>query len=168
MMVDFLTLKTFLPALKEHPILVCLDRLNQGIDMLSRDNIYSGEWRLHTQVVQMIWSSIRRREEDLFASEDNFHCPIYVSRQRDALAHNWPCTRLYAFTQIPCFLRLSNWSGKSDAQSPWWPHSGGIRCCSLSWFSCFRQPLGQYHRGRTLSHKQREWFDFPTPSYLAP
>ncbi len=63
-----------------------------------------------------LFASIGRAEEDLFASEDNFHCPIYFSRQQDALAHNWPANL----------------------------------------------------EGRTLSCKQKEWFGFPTPSYLAP
>ncbi len=30
----------------------------------------------------------QRKKVDLFASEDNYHCPIYFSRQRDALAHD--------------------------------------------------------------------------------
>lgn len=40
------------------------------------------------QAVQMIWSVFERAEMDLFTSVDNFLCPIYFSKQRDALAHN--------------------------------------------------------------------------------
>ncbi|XP_016127926.1 proteinase-activated receptor 1-like [Sinocyclocheilus grahami] len=35
-----------------------------------------------------------------FASEDNSHCPTYFLIQRNALAHNWPSVRLYAFPPI--------------------------------------------------------------------
>ncbi len=68
--------------------------------MLSRDNVDPGEWRLHPQMVQMIWSVFGRAEVELFASEDNYHCPIYFLRQRDALSHDWPNSRLYAFPLI--------------------------------------------------------------------
>ncbi|KAI2644810.1 hypothetical protein H4Q32_024702 [Labeo rohita] len=51
-------------------------RLNQGADMLSRSNVPSGEWMLHPQVVQKIWEVFGKAEVDLFASEDNSHCPI--------------------------------------------------------------------------------------------
>ncbi len=35
-------------------------------------------------------------------------------------------------SRFSCFLKSSYGSGKSDAQSSWWPHSGGIRCGSPS------------------------------------
>ncbi len=47
-------------------------RLNQGADMLSRDNVAPGKWRLHPQTVQIIWSDFSKAEVDLFASEDNY------------------------------------------------------------------------------------------------
>ncbi|KAI2662214.1 ORF V: Enzymatic polyprotein [Labeo rohita] len=72
-------------------------RLNQGADMLSRSNVPSGEWTLHLQTVQKIWEVFGKAEVDLFASKDNSHCPIYFSKDRDALAHNWPNLLLYAF-----------------------------------------------------------------------
>ncbi|KAL0176731.1 hypothetical protein M9458_029061, partial [Cirrhinus mrigala] len=72
-------------------------RLNQGADMLSRSNVPSGEWTLHPQTVQKIWEVFGKAEVDLFASEDNSHCPIYYSKDRDALAHDWPNFLLYAF-----------------------------------------------------------------------
>ncbi len=77
-----------------------LGRLNQGADMLSRNNVAPGEWNLHPQMVQMIWSVFSKEEFDLFASGDNCHCPTYFSKQRDALAHDWPNARLYAFPPI--------------------------------------------------------------------
>ncbi|KAL0183525.1 hypothetical protein M9458_019221, partial [Cirrhinus mrigala] len=72
-------------------------RLNQGADMLSRSNVPSGEWTLHPQTVQKIWEVFGKAEVDLFASEDNSHCPICYSKDRDALAHDWPNLLLYAF-----------------------------------------------------------------------
>ncbi len=65
-------------------------RLNQGADMLSRSNVPSEEWMLHPHVVQKIWKIFGKAEVDLFASKDNSHCPIYYSKDRDALAHDWP------------------------------------------------------------------------------
>ncbi|KAL0200336.1 hypothetical protein M9458_003523, partial [Cirrhinus mrigala] len=72
-------------------------RLNQGADMLSRSNVPSGESTLHPQTVQKIWEVFGKAEVDLFASEDNSHCPKYYSKDRDALAHDWPNLLLYAF-----------------------------------------------------------------------
>ncbi len=69
-------------------------RLNLGVDMLSRGKVAPGEWALHPQTVQEIWSVFGREEVDLFTSEDNSHCPTYFSIQRDALAHNWPSAHL--------------------------------------------------------------------------
>lgn len=75
-------------------------RLNQGADMLSRSNIPSEEWMLHPQTVQEIWVVFGRAEVELFASEDNSHCPTYFLKDRDALAHDWPNLLLYAFPPI--------------------------------------------------------------------
>ncbi len=75
-------------------------RLNQGADMLSRSNVPSEEWMLHPQVVQKIWKIFGKAEVDLFASKDNSHCPTYYSKDRDALAHDWPNLLLYAFPPI--------------------------------------------------------------------
>ncbi len=75
-------------------------RLNQGADMLSRSNVPSEEWMLHPQVVQKIWKTFGKAEVDLFASKDNSHCPTYYSKDRDALAHDWPNLLLYAFPPI--------------------------------------------------------------------
>ncbi len=47
-----------------------------------------------------------KAEGDLFASKDNSHCPTYYSKDRDALAHDWPNLLLYAFPRSPCFHRF--------------------------------------------------------------
>ncbi len=53
------------------------------------------------QVVQAIWNVFRRVEVDLFASEDSSHYPFNIfSKDWDALAHDWPSTRLYALPPI--------------------------------------------------------------------
>ncbi len=56
-------------------------RFNLGTYMLSRANVASAEWVLHLQTVKKIWSVFGKAEFDLFASEDNSHCPTYFSIQ---------------------------------------------------------------------------------------
>ena len=56
--------------------------LNDGPDRLSRNLILPGEWSLHVQKVQKLWRIFGRAEVDLFASEENAHCPILFSRAR--------------------------------------------------------------------------------------
>ncbi len=83
-------------------------KMNQGADMLSGKNVSSEEWTLHPLAVQKIWEIFGRARVDLFASEDNSHCPIYFTRSMDALAHEWPSLLLYAFppiTLLPQVLR---------------------------------------------------------------
>ncbi len=66
-------------------------------DMLSN----GVEWRLHPQMVQKIWSVSAEAKMDLFATNDNYHCPNYFLKQQDSLAYDWPSARLYAFPAIP-------------------------------------------------------------------
>ncbi len=75
-------------------------KMNQGADMLSRNNVSSEEWTLHPLTVQRIWEVSGRARVDLFASEDNSHCPIYFTKSTDALAQEWPSLLLYAFPPI--------------------------------------------------------------------
>lgn len=79
--------------------------------MLSQRDVPPGEWRLHPQVVQMIWLVFERAEVDLFVSEDNSYCPNFhfFSKVLDALANDCPSAHLN-FTLI-ALLPLS--SGKS-------------------------------------------------------
>ncbi|CAM4654772.1 unnamed protein product [Leuciscus chuanchicus] len=65
--------------------------------MLSRGKVSPGEWSLHPQMVQLIWSIFSEAEVDLFASEDNAHCRLFFSRNTDTLAHEWPNRPLYAY-----------------------------------------------------------------------
>ncbi len=61
--------------------------------MLSRNNVSSEEWTLHPLVAQKIWEVCGRARVDLFASEDNSHCPIFLTKSTDALVHEWPSLR---------------------------------------------------------------------------
>ncbi len=74
-------------------------KMNQGADMLSRNNV-SEEWTLHPLSVLKIWEVFGRARVELFASEDNSHCPIFFTKSTDALAHEWPSLPLYAFHPI--------------------------------------------------------------------
>ncbi len=75
-------------------------KMNQGADMLSRNNVSSEEWTLHPLAIQKIWEVFGRTRVDLFASEDNSHCPIFFTKSMDALAHEWPSLPLNAFPPI--------------------------------------------------------------------
>nr|WPK86714.1 NLRC3-like protein 49 [Sebastes schlegelii] len=111
---------------------------NIAADVLSRQGPPEGDWRLHPEVVGVIWSRYGRAEVDVFASEASAHCPLWYSlRERtsplgqDALAHTWPACLLYAFPPIPLIrvtldrvqvgghkllLVAPNWPGR-----PWFP-----------------------------------------------
>ncbi len=54
-----------------------------GADMLLRNNVSSEEWTLHPLSVQKIWEVFGRARVDLFASEDNSHCPIFFTKSTD-------------------------------------------------------------------------------------
>ncbi len=81
-------------------------KLNLGADMLSQRNVPSDKWTLHPQTVLEIWGIFGRPEVDLFASEDYTHCQTYFSKDRDALAHDWPNLLLCAFPLIALILQV--------------------------------------------------------------
>ena len=120
-----------------------------------------GNWRLHPEVVEIIWSRYGRTEVEVFASETSTHCPIRYSLLegtsplgQDALAHAWPARLLYTLTPIPLIcatlervqlnhrlpMVAPNWSGqqwfplllKLLQGEPWHLHQGD-RTFSLSW-----------------------------------
>ncbi len=86
-------------------------KMNQGADMLSRNNVSSEEWTLHQLAVQKIWEVFGRARVDLFAFKDHSHCPIFFTRKTDALAHEWPSLPLYDFPQSLCYHRYLDESG---------------------------------------------------------
>ncbi len=74
-------------------------QMNIGADLLSRGNPHLGQWKIHPEEVQEIWHKYGQAKVDLFASEENTHCPLFFSLKEmdaplgmDALAHPWPET----------------------------------------------------------------------------
>ncbi len=66
---------------------------------MSRGNPHLGQWKIHPEEVQEIWHKYGQAKVDLFASEENTHCPLFFSLKgmdaplgMDALAHPWPET----------------------------------------------------------------------------
>ncbi|KAI2661350.1 ORF V: Enzymatic polyprotein [Labeo rohita] len=81
--------------------------LNRAADQLSRQSTHPGEWRLHPETVQLIWSHFGEAQIDLFASPESSHCQRFYSLNeapnslgRDALAHSWPPGPKYAFPPV--------------------------------------------------------------------
>ncbi len=76
--------------------------LNRTANELSRA-AHPREWRLHPQMVQLIWRRFGLAQVDLFASLETSHCQLFYSLTEgtlgtDALAHSWPRgLRKYAF-----------------------------------------------------------------------
>ncbi|CAM4555428.1 unnamed protein product [Leuciscus chuanchicus] len=52
---------------------------NIGADTLSRQGPRPGEWRLHPEVVELIWREFGQAQVDLFASRETSHCPLWFS-----------------------------------------------------------------------------------------
>ncbi len=79
--------------------------LNRTANELSRAAL-PGEWRLHPQMVQLIWRCFGLAQVDLFASLETSHCQLFYSLAEgtldtDALAHSWPRgLRKYAFHPV--------------------------------------------------------------------
>ncbi len=68
--------------------------------MLSTNNVFCEEGTLHPLAVQKIWEVFGRAWVDLFASEDNSHCPNFLPKCTDALAHEWSSLPLNAFPPV--------------------------------------------------------------------
>ena len=52
---------------------------NVAANVLSRGGPLPGEWRLHLDIVQAIWSHFGRAQVDFFASRETTHCPWWYS-----------------------------------------------------------------------------------------
>ncbi|KAI2668473.1 Protein P [Labeo rohita] len=85
--------------------------LNRVANSLSRQISLQGEWRLHPQTVQLIWSRFAQAQVDLFASPESTHCQFWYSLTKaplviDALPHSWPRDlRKYAFPPVSLIAR---------------------------------------------------------------
>ncbi|KAI2644424.1 ORF V: Enzymatic polyprotein [Labeo rohita] len=104
--------------------------LNRAADQLSRQPTHPGEWRLHPQTVQLIWSRFGEAQIDLFASPESSHCQLYYSLSeaplgRGALAHSWPPGPKYAFPPVS-LLAQTLCKIRDDGEqvllvAPYWP-----------------------------------------------
>ncbi|KAL0177701.1 hypothetical protein M9458_026595, partial [Cirrhinus mrigala] len=104
--------------------------LNRAADQLSRQPTHPGEWQLHPQTVQLIWSRFGEAQIDLFASPDSSHCQLYYSLSeaplgRDALAHSWPPGPKYAFPPVSLLAQTLCKIREDGEQvllvAPYWP-----------------------------------------------
>ncbi len=83
-----------------------LGKLNHAVNVLSRQLTFPGEWRLHPEMIRLIWSRFGEDQVDLFASPESSHCQLYFSLTEgplgtDALAHSWPrALPKYAFPPV--------------------------------------------------------------------
>ncbi|KAI2661461.1 ORF V: Enzymatic polyprotein [Labeo rohita] len=104
--------------------------LNRAADQLSRQSTHPGEWRLHPQVVQLVWSHFAEAQIDLFASPESSHCQLFYSLSeapfgRDALAHSWPPGPKYAFPPVSLLAQTLCKIREDEEQvllvAPYWP-----------------------------------------------
>ncbi|XP_067245130.1 uncharacterized protein, partial [Chanodichthys erythropterus] len=104
---------------------------NGGADALSRQGPRPGEWRLHPEVVSLLWKNFGRAEVDLFASGESTQCPLWYSLTHpaplglDAMVQTWPRLRLYAFPPIALLPGVLEKVRREGANlilvAPFWP-----------------------------------------------
>ncbi len=104
---------------------------NQAADEMSRAAL-PGEWRLHPQAVQLIWSQFGVAQVDLFASPETAHCQWFYSLSEatlgtDALAHSWPQgLRKYALPPVSLLAQTLCKIREDEEQvllvAPYWPN----------------------------------------------
>jgi len=127
---------------------------NQVADFLSRH-----KWRLHPEVVELIWSLFGRAEMDLLALEESRHCSLWFSwtevtspMGQGALAHYWPDSLLYAFPQLPLILqmlqRVLAQGHRLLLVTPAGRGEFGSHCCSPPWRLPDRKDLLSQLRGQ--------------------
>ncbi len=88
--------------------------MNQGTDMLSRNNVSSEEWTLHPLAVPRIWEIFGKARVDLFASKDNSHCPIFfLPGARMPWPTNGSAFRYMLCSQSLCYRSYSGESGNN-------------------------------------------------------
>ncbi len=106
--------------------------LNRAADELSCQHALPGEWRLHPEVLQLIWRRFGDAQVDLFASPDTSHCQLFFSLSEgtlgtDALACSWPRgLRKYAFPPVSLLAQTLCKVREDEAQvllvAPYWPN----------------------------------------------
>ncbi|KAJ1176911.1 hypothetical protein NDU88_002178 [Pleurodeles waltl] len=106
--------------------------LNVRADGLSRHFSIDHEWRLHPDLVLHIFGMWGTPQVDLFATQENAHCPLFCSLQYpllgalgDAFQMSWRGQLLYAFPPIPLIPRVLRKVRQDQAQvilvAPDWP-----------------------------------------------
>ncbi len=111
--------------------------LNRAADKLSRQPALPGEWRLHPEVVQLIWRRFGDAQVDLFASPDTSIATLFYSLsegdpRHGRAAHSWPRgLRKYAFPPVSLLAQhpVQGQGGRGAgplggavlAQSDWFP-----------------------------------------------
>ncbi len=105
--------------------------LNRVADELSRAAL-PGEWRLHPQVVQLIWGEFDEAQVDLFASPETSHCQLFYSLSggtlgTDTLVHSWPRgLRKYAVPPVSLLAQTLCKVREDEDQvllvAPYWPN----------------------------------------------
>ncbi len=91
-----------------------------------------GEWRLHPEVLQLIWRRFGDAQVDMFASPDTSHCQLFFSLSEgtlgtDALACSWPRgLRKYAFPPVSLLAQTLCKVREDEEQvllvAPYWPN----------------------------------------------
>ncbi len=120
--------------------------LNRAADKLSHQPALPGEWRLHPEVLQLIWRCFGDAQVDLFASPDMFHCQLFFSLSEgtlgtDALAHSWSLgLRKYAFPPVSLLAQTLCKVREDEEQVLLVRLTGPIGLGSQNWCSS-RQPL---------------------------
>ncbi len=126
-------------------------KLNRVADALSRQLMFPGEWRLHPEMIRLIWSRWREAQVNLVAS----HRQLYFSLTEgplstDALAHSWPQDlRKYAFP--PVAHRHCASSGRTRSRSCWLRRFGPPGPGFPNTFSSRQQLPGTFLWERTTS-----------------
>ncbi len=106
--------------------------LNRAADELSHQHALPGEWRLHPEVLQLIWRRFGDAQVDLFASPYTSHCQLFFSLSEgtlgtDALACSWPRgLRKYAFPPVSLLAQTLCKVREDEEQvllvAPYWPN----------------------------------------------
>lgn len=88
-------------------------------------------WRVHPEVVELLWKEFGQAEVDLFELQETTNCPLWFSLTHpaplslDAMVQTWPRLHLYAFPQIvllPGVLeRVSRDGARLLLVAPFWP-----------------------------------------------
>ncbi|XP_037830295.1 uncharacterized protein LOC119616813 [Kryptolebias marmoratus] len=139
---------------------------NGPADILSRGRPPLEEWRLHLEVVGVIWEKYSKAAVDLFASQESTHCPLWFSLAdfasplgQDTLAHDWPRGLLYAFPLLsllgPTLLRVLQEGQQVLLVAPFWPGRTWFPllhrlCCSSPMPLPLRKDLLSQMGGRIL------------------